>query len=328
MKISPVAGTPTIPQPSSTGLAPEKLARIKGIASGNPVVTPAPTEEDKSKLLEATQKIQMQVNKTPEAVPAPTEPTTPLVEQENALSDTGVQATEGSEATQPISPQLAALAKQRRALQVKERELAEKEKALNNPGQTRSELEARIKSQPLSVLQELGVTYDQLTQEILGQTSNYNPEVEKLKAEIEELKKGVDSKFTKAEEAQEAHVINYVADKLDSLIAANPGDFELLTSADEGEEVVLRMYKHWKETGKERDIKEVALEVQNELIEEAVRYAKLGLVQKKLTPSEPAQVTPTNPQPGIKTLTNKDSARPAMGRRERAILAMRGELKR
>jgi len=326
MKISPVAGTPTIPQPTNTGLSPEKLARIKGIASGKSEVIPPPTEDDKTKLLDATQKIAMQVNKTTEAVVAPTEP---QVETENAVSDTDVQATEGSEATQPISPQLAALAREKRALQVKERELAEKEKALNNPGQTRAELEAQLKATPLRVLQELGVTYDQLTQEILGQTSNYNPEVEKLKAEIEELKKGVDTKFSQADEAQNAAAVNYVADKLDALIAGSPADFELLTSAEAEEEVVRRVYDHWKKTGKELDVAKVAREYQEELIEEAVRFAKLGLVQKKLTPPEPAQVTSQPPQQtGIKTLTNKDSARPSMSRRERAILAMQGQLKR
>lgn len=319
MKISPVAGTPTIPQPGNTGLAPEKLARIKGIASGNPVVVPPAIEDDKAKLLEATQKIAMQTNKTPQAID-------PLLDAENAVSDTDVQATQGSEATRPISPQLAALARQKRALQVKEREIDGKLEAAKTAAL--AEYKAKLKSNALSVLQEEGVSYDQLTQEILGQTNGYNPEIDKLKAEIAALKGDVDTKFSQADEAQNVSAINYVADKLDALIAGSPADFELLTSAEEEEEVIRRVYDHWKKTGKELNVATVAKEYQEELLTEAVRFANLGLVQKKLTPTVPAQVTSQPSQSGIRTLTNKDSARPAMGRRERAILAMQGQLKR
>ncbi len=322
MKISPVAGTPTIQQQPATGMNPEKMARIKGIASGNPVVIP-PTEEEKDKLLDATQKIAMVTNKTP----AGTEigDADGVVSQpESGISDTSVQTTEGSEVTQPLSPQLAAIARQRRALQVKERELADKEKAMG--GATRAELESRLKSSPLSVLQELGVTYDQLTQEILGQQGQINPEVEKLKAELAELKGGVDKRFTEAQVAQETSAINYVADKLDALVQTGD-DFELLKAAEGEEEVIRRVYNHWKKTGKELDVSQVAKEYQDELAEEATRYARLKQVQSRLTPAEPAPVTPA-PQQGIRTLTNKDSARPAMDRRQRAILAMQGQLKR
>ncbi len=243
---------------------------------------------------------------------------------ESGISDTSVQTTEGSEVTQPLSPQLAAIARQRRALQVKERELADKEKAMG--GATRAELESRLKSSPLSVLQELGVTYDQLTQEILGQQGQINPEVEKLKAELAELKGGVDKRFTEAQVAQETSAINYVADKLDALVQTGD-DFELLKAAEGEEEVIRRVYNHWKKTGKELDVSQVAKEYQDELAEEATRYARLKQVQSRLTPAEPAPVTPA-PQQGIRTLANKDSARPAMDRRQRAILAMQGQLKR
>ena len=326
MKIIPVAGTPTIPQPSSTGLATDKIARIKEVASGQPVTEPTP--EEKEKLLAATQKtIVMNTNKTVNrTIEPPAEAVeTPKAEPESTISDASVQTSEGSEATQPLSPQLAAIARQRRALQVKERELADKEKALG--GQTRTELEARIKSQPLSVLQELGVTYDQLTQEILAQQGQINPEVEKLKAEIAELKGNVDKKFSDSQEAYESQAINYVADKLDALIGQGD-DFDLLKAAEGEEEVIRRVYVHWKKTGKELDVAQVAKEYQEELANEAARYAKLKQVQGKLTPTEPLQPQAIPQQTGIRTLTNKDSARPAIARKQRAMLAFQGQLKR
>jgi hypothetical protein len=324
MKISPVAGTPTINQPPTTGLNPERAARAKAIASGQAPV--APTEEDKAKLLDATQKIVMQTNKTPGGTEISDKDglVDAVVEPEITTPDTIVQAKEDSEATQPLSPQLAALARQRRALQVKEKELLDKEKALG--GQSNADFIAKLKSSPLSVLLEHGVTYDQLTQDILGQQSNINPEVEKLKAELAELKTGVDKRFSEGQIAQETSAINYVADKLDALVATGD-DFDLLKAADGEEEVIRRVYSHWKKTGKELDIATVAKEYQEELAEEAVRYAKIKQVQSRLLPTEPVPVTPPQQQ-GIRTLTNKDSARPTMDRKQRAILAMQGQLKR
>lgn len=335
MKISPVAGTPTIPQPNATGLSPDKLARIKGIAQGQ-VHTAPPTEEEKQKLLNATQKITMNTNANPTLVtPEATgteigEPKDTEMPGESIIPDPNVQATPATEVTEPISPQLAAIARQKRALQVKEQELAEREKALTGQPKV-ADLEARLKATPLRVLQELGVTYDQLTQEILGQPAP-NPEAqEKIRAleeKISALEKGVDSRFSEAQESQETAAVNYVADKYDALVA-NGEEFELLKAADGAEEVIRRVYLHWKKTGQELDVAKVAREYQEELAEEAAKYAKLKMVQGKLTPQEPAPVTPTQTsQPGMKTLTNKDSARPTMDRKQRAILAMQGQLKR
>lgn len=339
MKISPVQGTPTIPNPSHTGLAPDKLARIKGIAAGEPA--PEPTEEEKNKLLAATQKkIVMNTNKTVNRTIEPPVDAEPGIEIGNgavneaeiAKTDASVQpaaagteAKEGGEATQPLSPQLAMIARQRRALDVKEKELEARAESIKAEALT--EYKSKLKSNALGVLLEEGVSYDQLTQEILGNQSNHNPEVEALKAEVAELKKGVDDKFSKSEEAQETHAINYVADKLDTLIGVGD-EFDLLKAAEGEEEVIRRVYTHWKKTGKELDVAVVAKEYQEELAEEVSRYAKTKSVQKRLTPLE----EPLKPQPqqqtGIRTLTNKDSARAGMDRKTRAILAMQGQLKR
>lgn len=324
MKVSPVAGTPTIQQPSPTGLSPEKLTRIKGIASGNrEIIEPEKKEEEKKEELKNA--IAMVTNKTPETVTSLAEEAPQAQETtQSTTPDAIVQAKEATEVTEPISPQLAALARQRRALQVKEQELAEREKALT--GNSKSDLEAQLKATPLKVLQELGVTYDQLTQEILGNQSN--AEVLALKEEIKALKGDIDNKFTSQATAQDEQAINYVADKIDALLQANPDEFELLTAHDDTEEIVRRIFDHWKKTGKELDAKTVAQEYQNELLEEAARFAKLKMVQSKIVPAEPtAPVTP-QPTPGMKTLTNKDSARPSLDRRTRAILAAQGQLKR
>lgn len=317
MKITPVVGTPTQQQNTQTGNSPEKLARLKAIASGE---TPVVREAEAKPKFVTTPRITLRTNhNTGELAPEDTP-----IETQIAISDESVQATETAEVTQPLDPQLAQIAKQRRALQVKEREIAEREKALTQ-GPTSGDLVARLKSSPLSVLQEHGVTYDQLTQEILASQGGITPEVLALKEELAALKGDIDKKLTDRDAGAERAVLTEMADNIERLCATGD-DFEMIRSAKQQEEVLGRIYDHWKQTGKVRDELDVMKEVENELVEEALTYARSKKVQGKLTPIEPLQ-----PQPqgrGMRTLTNKDSAAPTMSRRQRAMLAARGELKR
>src|SRR5690349_10494451 len=73
--------------------------------------------------------LRMTTNVTPGRIDTP--PPAAPAEAPLAIPDTPEPAEGVVEATQPLSPQLAALAKQKRALQVKERELLDREKALN-----------------------------------------------------------------------------------------------------------------------------------------------------------------------------------------------------
>lgn len=329
MKISPVIGAPTIPQPSSSGRSSEALDRIRAIATGKPL--PEPIEEDKAKkLANQLQTITMNTNKTVLRDGLPPEsssesqiiPTDELAKPDSGISDTTVQANEVSEATQPISPQLAALARERRALQVEKKALVDREKSIAD--EARAQIISQLKVKPLGLMQEHGVTYDQLTQELLG--NQINPEVEALKAEIKALKEGVDEKFSASETKHNEQNVHYVANKLDALLDQND-EFELLKEADGKVEIVSRIIDHYEKTGVERNVADVAKEYQEELYAELARYAKLKQVQGRLMPTEPLQPQPQTQQ-GMRTLTNKDTARPQMDRKQRAILAMQGQLKR
>lgn len=323
MKISPVQGTPTISQPTSTGLSPEKLQRLKSIASGTEIekVEEAP-KGDLLAQLTKTPSIKMLTNKTVnrEGQVDSEAPSTESPAIESGISDVSAQAEEGSEVTRPLSPQLAELARQRRALQVKQRELEEREKALSgqNKGQ---DLEARLKSSPLSVLQELGVTYDQLTNEIL-QSQNGNAEVLALKAELEALKKGIDTKFAEKDTAQEEAVFSHMKLNVDRL--SDGSEYRLIKESKSQDDVLDLIRRSWKEKGEVLDEEEAMQLVEKELREDARRYAKL------IQEIEPTTQTPAGQKPiqqqGMKTLTNKDTAKPLMNRRQRAIAAALGQL--
>lgn len=325
MKVSPVVGTPTINNSSQSGNSPEKLARLKAIASGQAPIE----EEDKDKSAPTGNRIVMNTNRTMQRDISPPDTNIPNDEHdksdkspESDIPDASVQATGVAEATQPLSPQFAELAKQRRALQVKEREFAEKEKALG--GSTKAELEARIKSSPLSVLQEFGVTYDQLTNDILSAQGGINPDIQSLKAEIKALKEGVDKTFSDKDVANERAVLAEMRRNVNQL-ASQGDDFEMIRETQSESDVIDLIHRTYKKTGEILDESEAMTLVEEYLINESLKLARLKKVQGKLTPEVPLQPQPPT---GMRTLTNKDSAKPTMDRRQRAIMAMQGNLKR
>lgn len=336
MKINPVQGIPTIPKPSPTGLSPEKIERLKAIASGKKPeeLTAQPQPEPQETVNNTVPRIKMNVNRTvhrngdlPTETPPTTPPETPQegteigngAATEGVISDTGVQTKSEPEAIKPISPQLAELARQKRALQVKESEIAEREKALE--GKDSSALIERLKSQPLSVLQEYGVTYDKLTEDILASQGS-NAEIAALKAEIAALRNGIDERFTQQTTEQEQAVYDHIKRNIDSLTFSSD-DYKFIREAKAQDEVLERIKKAWEEKQIVMDETEAMQIVENELREDARRFAKLIGEIDAPTPT-PAQPVPQ--QTGaMKTITNKDSARPPMSRRQRAIAAALGQ---
>lgn len=329
MKISPVAGTPTIPQPSSTGLSPEKIQRLKTIAAGQ---TPGAEETaPEQKTLPKEPSIKMQTNRTPEpVVAAQPEATTAEVTQENAISDTDVQTKPEPEDTQQVSPQVAALAKEKRAFQIKEKELTdreraldEREKALGAKGQGRAELEKKVQAgQALSVLEDLGITYDQLTNELLGRQNAPD-----LTAFEESILKKIEERFANRDTAQEEAVFKQMRKNVERLSSSDDYPF---VKAEQAQEKVLELIKRaWHENEEVIDEEEAIGLIEAELKEKAKSYARL--LEAKII-KEPEQTTQAaaekSPKPqntGIKTLTNKDSARAGMSRRQRAIAAALGQ---
>lgn len=329
MRVSPVAGTPVIPQAPSTGMSAEKLQKIKSIAMGA-LKEETPTEEvaeQDKKALPTTKSIKMQTNKNPETIAAPQVGeggAIPLTEnkQENAVPDTDAQTKPIPEATQEVSPQIAALAKQKRALQIKERELADKEKALEAKSQGRAELEQRVKSgQALSVLEELGITYDQLTNELLGKQSA--PDLTQIEQKI---LKSVDERLASKDTAQEEAVFTHMKRNVDKLTYSS--DNYPFVKADKAQDKVMELIKRaWREDGEVLDEEEALGLIESELKEKAQSFAKILKGPEPTTPvaAEPPQKQPASQPAGIKTLTNKDSARVQSNRRQRALAAFLGQ---
>jgi len=303
----------------------EKLAAAKAIAQG--LEKPEAREETPAERAQSVRRITMRTNVSPDRYSqAATEQlgeNTPEQEISTTL-DTGGQTNAAAESTQPLSPQLAALAKQRRALQVKERELAEKEAKLATPPEGEYVSKADILSNPLKIF-DLGLTYDQLTEAILQSQSGVTPELKSLKEELKRVKEDVNKTFTDRDSRQEEAVLTSRLDEAEAL-AKEGDDFEMIRTENAYDKVLNKIYTTYKKTGREPDLKTVMNEVESQLLEKNLRLANLNKIRSKIA-SEQVQ-PPQSQGKQMKTLTARDGAAIPMDRKARAIAAMNGTLRR
>lgn len=267
----------------------------------------------------AIRALKMSTNATPGQI-SPPPAAEPL-----AISDTVDPAEATVEVSQPLSPQAADFAKQRRALQVKERELADREKALEAqvPVQGTAVDLARLKSEPLSVLLEAGVTYDQLTEAILADQGT-GSEIAALRAKIDALEQGFDRKLSDKDTQAEKQVLAEML-KDATKLAAEGETFELVRETGSLPQVMELIEKTYRATGEVLDVREAMQLVEDELISESLKLAALKKVQGRLQPTPPQ---PMQLPRQMRTLTNRDTAAVPMGRKERALLAFAGQLKK
>jgi hypothetical protein len=224
--------------------------------------------------------------------------------------------------TQPLSPQLALLARQKRALQVKEREIANREKALSqNSGSSGIEA-ARLKSDPLGVLLENGVTYEQLTEAIIS--GQGNSEINALKAEIDSLRKGIDQKFTDNATQAEKQVLAEMRREADQLVRDD--QYEFVRETRSVPTVMQLIERTYRESGEVLDVSEALRLVEEELFKDAQRIANLKKMQSQMGPVTP-QMQPQKRQTGMRTLTNRDTASVPLSAKARAMAAFYGTLK-
>jgi hypothetical protein len=333
MKISPITGSgvPAAQINGVEGSNPTRIERAKQIAAGE---QPEEVKESGNPQVDAlnARRIKMKTNFSTNRQDVTEEPQ-PIVE--NAVDKTDpIEPAVVAEETKPLSPQFAALAKAKRALQVKEREIAEREAALKTHSPAGNEdLIAKLKSNPLGLMLENGVTYDQLTEAIIAQQSGATPEINALKAEMKALKEELSGQFVTRDQQAEQQVLADIQRDVIQTVNSQPEEFEAIREAKAYGDVKELIHRTWKKTGEVLDTQEAIKLVEDQLIEEALPFAKLSKVQKRLTPKEAAQVEAQLPsqKPGVKimrTLTNRDTASPIMDKRARAIAAMQGTLKK
>ena len=306
----------------------DKLAAAKAVAEGQ-----EPEEKEKEPIERASgvRRITMKTNYSTNrddalmSAAVPSEASVEAAPQESPKTDEVGQTKPAAESTQYLSPERAAIAKQRRALQVKERELAEREAKMKSPPEGDYISKADLIANPLKVF-EAGVTYDKLTEAILQNQSGITPEIRALKEEIRALKEGVDNTFKSQETKQEETALIRMLDEAEAL-AKEGDDYAMIREENAYDQVLNKIYSTYKKTGQVLDVKQVMQEVENKLFEKSLKLANIQKVRSKIAP-EPVQAQPMSQGKQMKTLTNRDGASIPLDRRARAIAAMNGTLKR
>lgn len=324
MKVSPLSqgtGAPgvDIGAVSLGRVAPDKIAAAKAIASGETPTRSAPPQSQDPQV-ERMRKIKMRTQVSPDrAIEEMAEEPSPMAEPQSPISP--IDESVASEETKPLSPQFAALAKQRRALQI-ERAKFEQDKAQAASATTDGSSVSidRIKQDPMRVLREIGVTYDDLTQAVLN--DQHNPEIAELKAEIKALKEGVDKNFVDRDTQAEQQVLAEMRREANQLVSQ--GDtFEMVRATGMTPKAIELIHRTYKQTGEIMDVSEALGLIEDDLINQNLKLAQLPKLQSRLVPAQPPpQTQQPQRETGMRTLTNRDNARPvATDRRSRALAA-------
>lgn len=347
MKIQPVTGPGAIPDTSTpehirTARAVEafKRAATSNPAQEIPMVDPSrispeelsavkPSElMDNSVELEATQSEEVLAEETQEAPKAPKE--------DPALSRQFAQLARQEKALRARAQQ------QEKALAAKEAALTAREAAASAKDQEyRSGYLSRdqLKQDPLTALAEAGVSYEELTQQILTQQPK-DPRVEatigRLEAKIKALEEASEtSQKTYTQQQQQAYdsAVKQISLDAKRLISSDPA-YETIKATGSVRDVVELITQTYEKDQVLLSVEEAAQQVEDYLVEEAMKITQIDKIQKRLSQNRAAgqsqkvqsPATQKQQQP-MKTLTNATSSQRQLSAKERAILAFKGELK-
>lgn len=225
------------------------------------------------------------------------------------------------------------------ALKAKEQELLAKAQKYDQGYLSKD----KLKSDPLSVLAEAGLSYDELTQQIINQQPT-DPRVlntiTKLEAKIQQLEEAAEKAQQSSIEQQEnsyKQAVKQIERDATKLVQDDPEAYEAISNIGAVSDVVKLIEETYKKDGILLTVEEAAQEVENYLIEEYYeRATKIEKIKKRLAesqvvvtkPKQETEVTQAKTeQPQMKTLTNATSSTRKLSSRERALLAFKGELK-
>lgn len=251
-----------------------------------------------------------------------------------------------TEAKEPLSAQYAQLARKEKAIRAKMQEIKTQEanvkaqleqfKAQEARIAKLEALEKRLGEDPLNVLLERGVSYDQITQQALNQPSESERAAksayEQLQNQIKQIQEAQENSkklFEDQQRQQYDQAVNQIRNQAKSLVESNP-EFETIKETGSLEDVVDLIKQTFEADGVLMTVEEAAAEVENHLVEEAIKIARLNKIQQRLKPA-PAKVEApkqqdATPKQQPKTLTNAATATRPLSAKERAILAFKGQL--
>lgn len=341
MNIKPVASPAAIPMVTQNSASVQAakdraVAMIQGQSAPIPVNANAIAPEE-AKAVRAPQlptpTIEAQTTETEIEVPEVKSP--PVQEDPKAASQFAMLARKEKALRAKAQQQEQAWKAKEAQLAEKERTLAEKERQFD-PNQYIPK--ARFKSNPLEVMAETEVSYDDITQRQIEQAA-INPQVQAHINRLQDKLNRMEQTLTEREQAAQARdtenynaALGQIRKDVTNLVRSDD-NFEAIRSENAVKDVVDLIERTYREDGEVLSAEEAATEVENHLIEKAIKLNNLKKVKSRLntqpaasTRTEQKQQQTTQQQP-VKTLTNDLGSSRKLSSRERAILAMEGKLK-
>lgn len=267
--------------------------------------------------------------------PPPATPNAPTTEVNGAAPPAGGEAppvTPPPPKEDPMGKRFAALSRKERELLTERQAIAAEKAALaadkESHGADKTKMQrlvtavAGAKENPMALLQEAGITYDQLTKYILND-GKASPEdrIAELDKKIEDERleriRNEEARELAKQQADEAYITKMIDDyriETDAHIASDPVAYELILAYDAQNEVFSLIRDHFATTGKVLTPEQAAKQVETDLEKTIDELIKLGKVQAKLKPPEPepkkTEPPKTNARPVPKTLSTKHVSAP------------------
>lgn len=172
---------------------------------------------------------------------------------------------------------------------------------------------SRLKEDPLSVLMDEGISYDQLSEMMLNNPGINDPTTRSLLNKIKSLEDKMGDSDRIRQEQQQAQykkALEQLGSDVKSLVDKDD-EFESIRQSQAYDAVVELIEQTYNSEGRLMTVAEASKEVENHLVEQAFKMTQWKKVQARLTPKveqaspeEKKQVNTSEQKPAIRTLSN------------------------
>lgn len=218
-------------------------------------------------------------------------------------------------------PRFLALTKKEKELRQMQRELQEQKKILESKYKPYEEVEALKQTNKLEALKRMGMSYDDITNEFLSQNP-MTPEQMAVNTAREIAQKEIAEYKKQSEEAQKTQqqqaFDNAVAQitKEAEYLCNKSSDFPLVKESGAFDTVSSLVKEHFFETGLVMPVEEAITQVEQNLYDGFMQFAKLEKIKLKLmedsAPKPDPSATPAQEPMKQQTLTHKQTVAPTI----------------
>ncbi len=351
MKVTPIANAHAIQTPNTQGMTAATARATAKLQATMQPKAPAPAINTQQEAVANPNQVSVEELSaiTSQTTETPVESTI----SEDQTQETAPEETAAPKADPALSRQFAQLARQEKALRAKAHQQAQefkqreeairaREQALTatKPDLTSYISKDRLKTDPLSVFAEAGLSYDEITQQILTQQPR-DPRTEahiaRLEAKLAALEEGAQTAQKTYQEQQQAQyqaAVKQISTDAKKLVFTDP-NFETIKATGSVKDVVELITQTYEKDGVLLTVEEAAQQVEDYLVDEAMKITQIDKIKKRMAAANASkpksevktQATSGQTQPAMKTLTNATASQRQLSAKERAILAFKGELK-